>query len=213
LGAILAVLRTPSVTEEVGLLPPGLDLSGPKRRLYEVALQLFGELGYHAVSMRDIASALSQQPSAIYSYVSSKQELLFELALIGHQNHHDALKEALMDAGRDPHDQVRALVEAHVLVHLDYPSMARLTNRELRSLSEEQAKTVLEIRSRSEQMLIDVIERGIRMGAFQCSDAFLAGKVLGAMGIRLPEWWTSSSPRTREQIIETYTELALKVVS
>src|SRR5690349_7886266 len=117
------------------LLPPGVELTPSKRRLYEAAMELFGREGYHAVSIRDIANALGQQPSAIYFHVGSKQELLFELAQLGHQAHFDVLRNALMDAGADPHDQLRAVVTAHVAGHMTYPSMARLTNRELRSLT------------------------------------------------------------------------------
>jgi AcrR family transcriptional regulator len=205
------------VTAEVvlatdGLLPPGLDLSPSKRKLYEAALELFGQEGFHAVSIRDIATALGQQPSAIYFHVSSKQDLLYDLALIGHRSHFESLRDALMDAGSDPHDQLRATVEAHVRVHLDYPSMARLTNRELRALTPEQYTSVVAIRSQSEQITVDVIERGVRMGAFHSTDPYLDAKAIGAMGVRLPEWWTPASPRTREQILTHYVENALKIV-
>jgi AcrR family transcriptional regulator len=195
------------------LLPSGFEVSQPKQRLYEVALELFGREGYHAVSIRDIANALGQQPSAIYFHVSSKQELLFELAMIGHRSHYEALRNALMDAGTDPRDQLAAVNRAHVIVHLDYPSMARLTNRELRALSPEQYQEVIAIRSQAEQITIDIVERGVRMGAFTSTDAFLDAKALGAMGIRLPEWWTPESPRSREQIIERYVGYALKLLT
>src|SRR6059058_1915133 len=99
------------VVTAVELLPPGLDLSPAKRRLYEVALELFGQQGYHAVSIRDIANALGQQSSAIYFHVPSKQELLFDLALIGHRSHYESLRDALMGAGADPRDQLKAVVE------------------------------------------------------------------------------------------------------
>jgi AcrR family transcriptional regulator len=207
----------PAVTAEVvdttRLLPPGVELSPPKRRLFEAAMELFGQEGYHAVSIRDIAQALGQQPSAIYFHVGGKQELLYELALIGHRSHFEALRDALMDAGSDPFDQLTAVVRAHIFGHLDYPSMARLTNRELRALAPDQLTTVLTIRSQTEQVFIDVLERGARLGAFSTTDAFLDAKALGAMGVRLPEWWTPDAPRTKEQIIEHYVGCALKIVS
>jgi AcrR family transcriptional regulator len=204
---------TAEVIETQGLLPPGLDLSPSRRKLYEVALELFGRSGFHAVSIRDIATALGQQPSAIYFHVASKQELLYELALIGHRSHFESLRDALMDAGSEPADQLRATVTAHVRVHLDYPSMARLTNRELGSLTAEQYAVVLGIRSQSEQITVDVIERGVRKGVFRSTDSFLDAKAIGAMGVRLPEWWSPESPRTKEQIIEHYVTNALKIVS
>ena len=204
---------TVDVQAEAGLLPPGVDLSPSKRRLYEAALELFGQTGFHAVSIRDIANALGQQPSAIYFHVASKQELLFDLACIGYRSHQDALRNALLDAGADPVDQLREVVLAHLRVHLDYPSMARLTNRELRALTPDQLEFVLAIRNQSEQMFIDVLERGVRLGVFHTDDPFLDGKVIGAMGIRLPEWWSADSPRSREQILERYSAYALKLVS
>ncbi|MCU1673487.1 MAG: TetR family transcriptional regulator [Frankiales bacterium] len=195
------------------LLPSGHDLTPSKRRLYEVAIELFGQQGYHAVSIRDIATALGQQSSAIYFHVSSKQDLLYELAVIGHQAHYEALRDAVMDAGADPRDQLTAVARAHVRQHLDFPSLARLTNRELRALSSEHHQAVVAIRSQAETLIVDVIQRGVRLGAFPTTDPLLDAKAIGAMGMRLPEWWTPDSPRSREEIIERYAGYALKVVS
>jgi hypothetical protein len=91
--------------------------------------------------------------------------------------------------------------------------MARLTNRELRALTAEQYAAVVAIRSQAEHITIDVIERGVRMGAFHSTDPYLDAKAIGAMGIRLPEWWTPEAPRTREQILDHYVRNALKLVS
>lgn len=202
-----------AVDDGVVLLPPGVELTPTKRRLYETAMDLFGRHGYHAVSIRDIATALGQQPSAIYFHVQSKQELLYELALIGHRSHYEALRDALLDAGSDPFEQVEALVAAHVGGHMTYPSMARLTNRELGALTPEQLQVVLGLRQQTEGLFIDVLDRGVRMKVFPQLDTFLAAKALGAMGVRLPEWWAPGGARSREQIIETYTAFALKLVS
>lgn len=201
------------VAAGTALLPAGLDLTAAKRRLYEAALELFSRDTYHAVSIRDIATALGQQPSTLYFHVSSKQDLLFELAVIGHRTHLAALRDALMDAGADPRDQLRCVVQAHVRQHLDYPALARVTNRELHALNEAQRESVLVIRNQSEQIIRDVIERGARLGAFTDTDPFLDVKAIGAMGVRLPEWWTRDSPQVREEIIERYSRYALKMVT
>lgn len=196
-----------------GLLPPGLDLTPAKRRLYEVSLELFGRDSYHAVSIRDIATALGQQPGAIYFHVSSKQQLLFELATIGHRTHYEALRDGLMDAGADPRDQLLAVIKSHVRQHLDYPALARVTNRELRALTPEHLAAVLAMRNQSEQIIRDVIERGTRLGEFKDTDPFLDAKAIGAMAVRLPEWWTPESVYSREEVIDRYSRYALKLVS
>ena len=204
---------TTNAGEVVGLLPPGVDLPPAKRRLYEVALELFGREGFHAVSIRDIAAALGLNSSTLYFHVSSKQDLLFELAVMGHRSHLESLRAALSDAGDDPRDQLRAVVAAHVRGHLEFPSMARLTNRELRALDPEQYASVVAIRTESEQITISIIERGVQRGVFTSVDPLLDAKAIGAMGVRLPEWWTDDGSRTREQVIEHYVRIALKIVS
>jgi AcrR family transcriptional regulator len=204
---------TTDVTAGVALLPAGLDLTPAKRRLYEAALELFSRDTYHAVSIRDIAAALGQQPSTLYFHVSSKQELLFELAVIGHSASFAALSDALMDAGVDPRDQLRCLVQALVRHHLDYPALCRVTNREMHALDDVQRESVLAIRDRLEQIFRGVIERGARLGAFTSTDPFLDTKAIGAMAVRLPEWWTPDAPYSREQIIDKYSLYALHLVS
>lgn len=206
-------MTTTEAMSGVALLPPGLELKPAKRRLYEAALELFSRDTYHAVSIRDIAAALGQQPSTLYFHVGSKQDLLYELAEIGHRTHLAALREALLDAGSDPVDQLRLVVQAHLRMHLDYPALARVTNRELHALDHEQRAALLEIRDQSERILRDIIERGGRLGVFSSTDPFLEVKAIGAMGVRLPEWWSPESAQTREYIIGRYAEFAVKMLS
>lgn len=197
----------------VDVLPPGLDLTPAKRRLYETAIELFGRDTYDAVSIRDIATALGQQPSTLYFHVSSKQDLLFDIAAIGHRTHFESLRDALMDAGADPVEQLLAVIRAHVRHHLDYPALARVTNRELRALTPHHLTAILAMRNQSEQIIRDVIERGARMGAFTDTSPFLDAKAIGAMAVRLPEWWTPEAAQSRDEIIERYARYAVKLVS
>lgn len=195
------------------LLPPAPELSDSRRRLFEAAIVLFGDQGFHGVSVRDLAASLGQQPGALYGHVASKQELLFELMVLGVRSHRDALKAALLDAGREPGEQVKALTRAHVLVHLRYQPLARVTNREMRALSDEQSRAVGIVRHESEQMFVDVIQRGRDLGAFSTPDPLLAVFAIGAMGLRAAEWWTPDSPRTHEQVADTYADFALKLLT
>jgi AcrR family transcriptional regulator len=200
------------LTASSELLPDRPEIGDARRRLYEVAISLFGEHGYHAVSVRDLAAELGMVPGALYAHVPSKQHLLYELVRLGHEVHRDHLKEALLGAGADPSDQVRALTRAHVALHLRYSALARVTSRELRALSEEQLADVVRIRTESEQMFLDVIERGIRLGVFGTEQPRLAVLAIGAMGVRAAEWWTPEDPSTPAEIAETYADYALRLL-
>lgn len=193
-------------------LPLIEGLSPARRRLYVTALELFAARGFHAVSVRDIADALGQQPGALYAHVASKEQLLYELVRIGLTEHRDRLRAAVLDAGGDPAGQIRAIVRAHVLVHLDFPDLARLVNREIRSLDEARRETAMAVLDETERTLHDVIARGQRQGAFGEVDAFLAGRAIGGMGARVPEWWTPSTPRDADQVADTYAQFALAIL-
>ena len=173
----------------VSLLPPRATADGTHRRLLEVALQGFGERGFHGVSVRDIAEAAGIRPSSMYAHLSSKEQLLFELVLLGHQEHNRRLRDALDRAGPDVTDQIRDVVRAHVLVHAEYALLTRVSNRELHALGPANAATVMTVRIDSERVFGQVIDAGIASGAFRVDDAWLAVAAMGAMGIRVAEWW------------------------
>ena len=203
-------LRTPAAA---GLLPPRATADGTHRRLQEAALSLFGERGYHGVSIRDLADAAGITTSSIYTHVAAKQDLLAEVVLMGHEEHHDRLRDALLSSPPEPHAQLAGLVGAHVGVHITYPLLARVSNNELHALSAANQARVTGVRDQSVAFFLDVITRGIREGAFHVHQPFLAVAAIGAMGIRVAEWYSPDMQVAVEDVIETYTDFALKLVT
>lgn len=195
------------------LLPARAVLDGTAGRIHEAALVLFGQRGYHAVSVRDIAGEVGVKPSSIYAHVPSKQHLLTALVVAGHEEHRDTLRAAMLEAGSRPDDQLRALTRAHVLVHATYPLLTRVCNRELGSLGEEHRAEVMSIRLDAERMFLDVIERGQRMGEFGDTDAVLAVAAIGAMGMRVADWWHPAVGLEAEAVADTYAGFAIRLVA
>lgn len=202
----------PAPAAGVGLLPARSQAAGTLRRLHQVALVQFGERGFHAVSVRDLTRALGLQASSLYAHVASKQDLLADLIRLGHEEHRDQLRLALLDAGNGPAEQIAALTRAHVRVHATYPLLTRVCNRELSALREDQRRDVLAIRLDSEQLFLDVIERGQRLGAFHAPDAMLAVAAIGAMGMRVAEWWHPDVGVSIEALADTYADFAVKLL-
>jgi AcrR family transcriptional regulator len=194
-------------------LPPRAQAEGTLRRLHETALLQFAERGFHAVSVRDLTRSLGMQPSSMYAHLPSKQHLLGELIRMGHEEHRDQLRLALLEAGNDPHEQLAALTRAHVRVHATYPLLTRLCNRELGSLLEEDKAVVLGIRLDANRLFLDVVERGQRLGVFCAVDPMLAVAAIGAMGIRVAEWWRPDVGISVDEVEETYATFARKLVS
>ncbi len=201
------------------LLPPRAEEVGTLRRIYEEALVRFAERGYHGVSVREIAEACGIKASSIYAHLPSKERLLYDLVRMAHEEHRDGLREALLGAGSDPVEQLRALVSTHVRYHAEYSILASVGNNELRFLSPESAAEIQGIRDEDLRQFTDVIERGVRLGVFHCADPFLATAVIGSAGIRVAVWfpianvYSPEKPYTVEEVVEAYTEFALKMVT
>ena len=198
---------------EHGLLPPTPEFSPARRRVFEAAIVLFGERGYHAVSVRDIAGALGLKPMALYTHAKSKQDLLFEIVRIGFEVHRTELAAALLEAGSDPVDQIRALCSAHVRVHLTYAALARVTNREVGQLEDRFADQLALLRAEAVRSFQDVVARGQRLGVFVDENPFLLVQAIGGMGVRAADWWTPESGIPLDEVVETYTRFAVRILT
>jgi AcrR family transcriptional regulator len=221
--ALVDYARLARATEQAGapvagvpnasVLPPRAQAAGTLRRLHEAALLMFAERGFHAVSVRDLTGALGMQPSSLYAHVASKQDLLRDLIRLGHEEHRDQLRLSLLEVGSDPAEQIAALTRAHVRVHATYPLLTRLCNREIGALRESDKTDVLAIRFEANRLLLDVVERGQQLGAFTPGDPMLAVAAIGAMGIRVAEWWHPDIGFGIEEVADTYAGFAVKLLT
>jgi len=198
-------------TSGQGLLPPSTELSDARRRLFETAIVLFGERGFHGVSVRDLTSALGQQKAALYGHATSKQDLLFQLVLIGYREHLRLLQAAVRAADDDAVSQLRALVRAHVHFHLSYPAAARVGTREVRALTPEHSATVGAVRQQTQDLFLSVVRRGQQEGVFHVKDVELAVLAIAGMGIRIAEW-QDRVIRDPNYLCANYEDFALQIV-
>jgi AcrR family transcriptional regulator len=195
-------------------LLPGLKQAGASGRVLEGALKLFAEHGYAGSSMRDIAAAAGVQPATIYAHFPSKEHILAELCRIGHEEQYRAVREAVLGGGSGPRDQIVAYVRAHVGFHTTYPMLAVVSNSELHVLGEELGAATFVLRRQSEELMQDIVKRGIASGAFRVADPWLAVAAIGGMGLRVAYWFSPGDYKlTEAQVAEGYAEFALRLLA
>jgi len=175
-----------------GGLPEGTGPEGPRRRILEAALGLFAEKGFAGASIRDIATAAGIQSASLYAHYAAKEQILADLVLIGHEDHHARLSAARGLAAR---------VQEHVRWHAEHPRLALVVNAELHALSPELAAPALAIRDRSTQLLIDAADGD-----------WLAAAAIGGMGIRVANWFSPESDFTVDEVADRYAEFAMAIV-
>ncbi|GAB1639776.1 TetR/AcrR family transcriptional regulator [Krasilnikovia sp. MM14-A1259] len=192
-------------------LPDGTTPPGTRGRILHSALKLFAEFGYHGTSIRDIAAGVGINSATLYSHYPSKEQILAELVLLGHEQLHKQLQEALAEAGTDPVRQLAALVRTQVLVHADFPLLALVANQETHALSRECAAPALAVREQSRDLARQVLEAGVRQKVFDTDDVTLTQVAISSMGIRVASWFGPDQPYTRDQIADAFVRYALRV--
>jgi AcrR family transcriptional regulator len=194
------------------VLPPGSAADGTRRRILESALRLFAVQGFHGSSMRELAKLVEIQPSALYVHFPSKEHVLAELARVGHEAHHAVLRAALLDAGSDPTKQLRALVAANARIHATYPHLAIVVNDEMSALSADLAGPALALRKQSLELLLDIVRRGIAMKRFSAPRVEIVAAAIGAMGMRIPYWYSPEGGIDVEELAQTQADLAARML-
>jgi AcrR family transcriptional regulator len=108
-----------------GASAPATRRGRPSRRepIFEAALRLFRERGFHATSINDIGAAAGVAGTAIYSHFANKQELLTEAIREGARRIREGLLAAGVETAPTPEAALLELVRAYVRVVLDNADM------------------------------------------------------------------------------------------
>lgn len=147
--------------------------------ILHAALQAFRERGFHATTLDHIAQRLGVRKTALYHYFADKDAIL-------HACHVESLAQLERIAGESrrlasPAARLRHLIHEHVRVVTDSLDGAPLAFEVTAMGSRHQAEIVYG-RDRYEREVRQIIEHGIRTGAFRRVDAKVATfAILGAI--------------------------------
>ena len=161
--------------------------------------------------MRDLAGAVGIQQSGIYNHFASKQKLLVDL-MVGHMERvlHE-MQTAVADQP-NPVEKLKAFARFHVTNHIDYPDDVFLAYMELRSLEDPGRAEVLRLRDAYETVLRDILSDGMQAGDFNLDRTDIATRALLAMLTGVTVWYKTDGKLGREDVAETYIQLALQSV-
>jgi AcrR family transcriptional regulator len=194
-------------------LPPTTRLTAGQRRVLAACVELFGAQGYAASSIRDIASAAGLQSASLYNHFPSKEAILAELVVLGHEHHLDCLLTAALNAPSDPREQLVAVIRANVLVHCEYANMGIVVNYELRHLPAEVHARMVSIRERSALIVTEILRRGAEQGHFAAEGHHVALLALASMGVDAARWFPYQTEIDAAQLADDFARLALRLVT
>jgi AcrR family transcriptional regulator len=180
--------------------------------LIAAAVEVMAVHGYHGTSVRDIAAAAGTSPAVLYHHFGSKQALLATMLDRGLDVLVAATEQALDLAGDDPADRLRAIVEAHVRVHLDSQRESLLGNSELRSLEAGSLRVVVAKRDVQQRIFDRVVRDGVRRGVFATPHPQDAARFVTAACTSVAAWYRRSGPLHSDEVVRRHQEIALDAV-
>jgi AcrR family transcriptional regulator len=161
--------------------------------------------------MKQLAGLLGVQAPSLYNHVGSKQEILRRLMTTGMGRLVDDQDRALLSSSEAP-EQLRAMTEAHVLVHTRRQRSATVVKREIGNLEEPAQTEVRAQRDAYELRFRGVIQRGVEEGSFAVDSVKLASFAIIEMASGVAVWFSPEGPLSAEAVAREFGEMALRLV-
>lgn len=182
------------------------------RRLLVSAAREFAEHGFEVTTTRQICSGAGLSSTALYAHFASKEELLFDISVLGHQGALNVL-HAAQAKQPGPVATFANVVHAFVRFHAVHHTLARVIQYELRVLSVDHLAEVAGIRRAIDRVLRTSLQAGVASGDFACTDVSGAALAIESLAIDVARWFSpAQSSRTPEELGLMYAEFALQIV-
>jgi AcrR family transcriptional regulator len=182
-----------------------------REALLREAAQSFNRRGYHGTSLTDIAKKLGVTKAALYTYVPSKEELLYYC--------HDSAMDAALEALEQGRARGRNGLEKVTITLMGYLELMLSQEGSFVLLMEEHAmrpahvKAIIRRRDQFERGLRDLIAAGIKDGSITpCNPKLAAFVALGALNW-VRKWYAPAGPWSGHQTALALTQMIERALS
>lgn len=173
------------------------------------AARSFAEHGYEATSLRQVAADVGIKVGSLYNHITSKEDLLLSV-MGGTMDELNADMAVAMKGKVTPLEKLIAFVECHIRFHAEHAQQVFIGNTELRSLHADARKEITEkrreYRATLETLIGEVAEEGL---ATPLNTRLQAFSVV-AIGTHVSTWYRADGKFELEEIVRTYTKIALR---
>lgn len=186
-----------------------------KRRaeVLDVAARVFHEKGYDATTIQDIADEIGILKGSVYYYISSKEDVLFELLEEVHQAALKAVLEAVERDG-DSLQKIHAFVETLSRFNAENRVRMGILLHDFRSLSEDRRREIVRERDRYDRILRELITEGQEQGSV-CPDIDAKLAALAVMGMinTIYQWYRPAGRQKATTIGAFYADFVIRALA
>jgi len=195
--------------------PPGrVERKRGKRieQILRTAAALFGERGYDAVSLEDVADRLDVTKGSLYYYFTSKDELVTAAIETLGNEWTDRLERLPAGQSGTPGMRLHALVREHIGIAVrEYPAALRLFLVPQDWPAAQQAR-IKELRRRHDSVFRAVVEDGVASGEFTVTAVDPVLQCMHAAMSQAPAWCAHLSGRARDRAIDVFADTVMLLV-
>lgn len=179
-----------------------------RRALVREAARAFGRRGFHNTSLEEIAETLGVTKPALYRYVRTKHEILFEAKSIAFDAGARA-REMAAEGSQDPLERLRLYIVHYIdLVTSELGSYAVLAEP-VTSLPPEYAEPIRARMREADRALRAMVQAAMEAGAMPQGDPRLAvAFFMGAIN-HIARWYTPEGSLSGRQIGEIFAGFVL----
>jgi AcrR family transcriptional regulator len=175
-----------------------------------VAAEVFGEKGYRAATLRDIASRLGMLKGSLYYYIDSKEDLLFEILRRSHLQGVEFVAESADMGAAAPADRLARLIRNWMAGVASLPPVLNISESDFRFLKGERRGEIVSLRARIAKVPQDIISAGIADGSFdQSVDPYVATATLMRIINSTYQWYRPGRGIEWADITDWYVQLIL----
>ena len=177
-------------------------------KILDAALTLSNEKGFAAMSLRDLSAKAGLSMGALYTYFSSKEELLQMI-----QRQSAVVVQVLLDqieGIEDPLSKLKRVIQSHLFLSEVMQPWFYFAYMETKNLAKQEHKKAIEAELATEKLLIDIMKEGRDKGDFKTVNMELAGAVIKAM---LQDWYLKRWKYARRNVsVEKYAAFVIDLV-
>lgn len=179
-----------------------------RNEILKEASQLFSRKGYHATTIREIAERRGILSGSLYAYISSKEDLLFDIVEEGANAFLSAIGH-VKQTNVGPYDKIRNALQAHIEVVSTHSDAATVFFHEWRALSDERRAIVQAKRDAYERDWNELIHEGVREGLFRTGDAKFIRLLLLSVANWSYQWYRPNGPLSPRDIADEFIRIVV----
>jgi len=177
--------------------------------IVNTTLKLSYKKGFDAMSLRDLSRESGLSMGALYSYFSSKEELLSMIQYHGKAAVERILRDHIV-RDSDPRVKLSNAIRTHLYLSELMKSWFYFFFMETKNLNKKYRKISVESELMTERVITDILEEGVRIKMFAVHNIPLAGSVIKAM---MQDWYLKQWKYVQRNIsVETYAQFVIDVV-